>query len=259
MVYSQDSGYRVFRPYVGAGMGLIRTAYSRNPRFGAMGRVAGTNSAMVNRRSVRKGRTNTFAKKVRNLAPYKHNTINDSTNTTTMTHNTIYTTSITAKVGQGLTNTDRIGDFIHPVSLKVKGLIVAPTTAGAYYYRILVGYSGEEYNVSASNAGLTATEIFLPSQGGFVQGAANVNPKAFTCLYDEMVDVNSVITATSDLKSVSFTVPLSGKFSYQASASAFGKTRNLYFVIIGHVVGGVNGTTACGVGSFNSDLVFQDS
>jgi len=257
MVYK---GYG-FTPY-GAAAGIYSAAqlYRNNPaptpRF--TGNYKQPMSVVTRRKTVRTGRPS-FAKKVRSLAPYKHNTINDSANTATMTHNTIYTTNITAKVTQGVTNADRIGDFIHPVALKVRGLIVTTAVTGAFAYRILVGYSGEEYNVTASNAGLTATELFLPSTGAFVAGQAIVNHKAFTVLYDETVDINSLVATAADRKTVQLKVSLSGKFPYQASTSSMGKTRNLYFVIIGHVVGGVAGTTSTGTGSFNSDLIFQDS
>lgn len=73
-----------------------------------------------------------------------------------------------------------------------------------------------------------------------------------------MIDINSLVATASDLKTIAFTVPLSGKFSYQASAAVFGKMKNLYIVVIAHVVGGVNGTTACGSMVLNTDLVFQD-
>ena len=256
MVYSQDSGYNFasrFRPYVGPGLALSQLV---RPRFGSMFQSKGAVYSTAYKRRKLVGSRNSFAKRVRNLAPYKHNTINDSANTTTMTHNTIYTTNITAKVAQGLTNTDRIGDFIHLSAMKVRGLIVTPAVTGAFAYRIIVGYSGEEYNVTASNAGLVASEIFLPSTGAFVVGQAIINPKAFTCLYDEIVDINSLTATAQDLKSVQFKVNLNARFPYQASTSTMGKTRNLYFVIIGHVVGGVAGTTSTGTGSFNSDLIF---
>ena len=244
-------------PYAGAayvGTRAMSRRLSANPTFAGKGSAGST----VMRRRPAKSRK-TFAKRVRSLAPYKHNTLNDTTNQTAMTHGTIYTTNLTSKVGQGTTNTDRIGDFIHPVSLKCRGVINTPATTGAFEYRILVGYSGEEYNVSASNAGLITSEIFLPSTGAGFTTNAIVNPKAFTCLYDEVVDINSLVATASDLKSVAFTVPLAGKFPYQSTGSVFGKVKNLYMVVIGNVIGGVVGTTATGTYLFNTDLVFQDS
>jgi len=217
------------------------------------------NTMTVRRRALRRGSSNSFANRVRSLAPYKHNAIPDASNTAVMTHNTIYTTSITAKVAQGDTNADRDGDAIILTAFKWSGVYNSPTTAGAYICRVLIGYSGEEYNVTGSNAGLIAAELFLPGTGGSFFARAIVNPKAFTVLSDTFYDVNSLITTTSDVKTVEGKIQLSGKFPYQQSTSAFGKFKNLYMVVISGVVGGVSGTTASGSFFINTDLIFQNS
>jgi len=227
------------------------------------GSVAGTSRSVVRAKRVprqRRGSRGSFAAKVRSLAPYKHSTLNDSVNTSSMTHNTIYTTNITAQITQGDGNANRDGDAVILVSLKVKGAIHSPAATGAFMYRLIIGWSGEEYAVTGSSSGIVDAELILPNQGTSFKANANVNPKAFTVLHDEMLEINSLIASSTDVKSFAFNVPFSGaKFAYQASASTFGKLKNLYCIVIPSVVGGSGGVTACGSFFINTDLVFQNA
>jgi len=236
---------RVVSAYRGSGPGVsLPTSYARS---------------MVVSKKRRGLKRRSFADRVRRLAPYKHNTLADSTVTNAMTHNTIYTTNLTAKITQGDTNQDRNGDSLVLAAVKVSGIIHTPTTSGAYNYRVLLLYSGEEYNVTASAAGLANTEIFLPNGGGSFMTRAIINPKTCTVLHDQMYDVNSLVTATSDNITCNFKVNLKGKFPYQSSGSVFGKNRNIYLVVISAVVGGTSGVTASGTYFLNTDVIFQDS
>lgn len=253
-------GFSGFRPYAGLGYGALTAGVLGARRFGMNANVGnGTNSSMVlTRRPKRRGKYKTFAQKVRNVHGYKHNTLSSSAVSNVMTHQTIYTTNLTSKIVQGDSNADRDGDSVHLTAFKLKGVIHSPTTAGAYVYRVLVGWSGEEYALTASSAGLTSAELFLPNQGGAFFATANVNPKAFTVIHDEIIDINSNITATSDLKSIAFNVPIKQKYAYQSTGSTFGKFKNLYIVVISGVVGGTSGTTASGSYFFDTDLIFQN-
>jgi len=85
-----------------------------------------------------------------------------------------------------------------------------------------------------------------------------VNPKAFTVLHDEVIDINSIVVATQETHALAFTIPVQTRFQYQASASQFGKTRNLVVVVTSFVPGGVTGTTATGTIQLSSDLIFKD-
>jgi len=142
--------------------------------------------------------------------------------------------------------------------LKIKGNIQSASTAGGYAYRIIVGYSTAQKNVTASSLGLVNTDIFLAGTGTNFIGGAIINPKAFTVLHDSVVDINSPVAATADIAQIDIKVPLSGKFDYIGENGVYGKVRNLYIVVIGAVIGGTTGTTACGSYFLNSDLVFQD-
>lgn len=238
---------------VGAGISTYKNRYMA-PATTATVRGYNNRYAVGPRRKA--GKRQSFATKVRSIAPYKHNTLSDSTNTSAMTHNTVYTTNLTSKIAQGDDNTARDGDAVFLTNAKIRGAYHSPATTSSTVVRILVGWSGEEHNVTASNAGLVSTEIFLPSSGGGLLSTAIVNPKAFTVLHDYVIDTNSLVAASTDVTSFAFNVPIKQKFLYQNTASVFGKVRNLYIVVIGSIIGG-----AGSVGTFliNSDVVFQNA
>lgn len=193
------------------------------------------------------------------LHPAKHYTGETSP---TLVHNTVTSMCPTQGIVQGDGNTQRDGDAIQLEALKMKGTFVTNSTAGAYQYRVLVGWSGEEYTTANIATGLVsalgASEIFLPSTQGWVNNAI-VNPKAFTLLYDQTFDINSQIAATQDSQAFNLTVPIHQSFAYQASGSVQGKTKNLYVVVIGSVAGGTTGSTASGQVLLSYDLIFKNN
>jgi len=183
----------------------------------------------------------------------KHKTANPST---AMTHNTMYTYNVTGQIVQGDSNQDRDGDSINLEALKLRGFFDTSATAGAYSFRIIVGYSGEEYAATNfTTVGLTSGEVFLPNASNNFTGV--INPKAFTVIFDSNVDINSQVAGASDISSMLKTISLKRKFPYQATASVFGKDVNLYVVVVGYVVGGVAGVTAVGEVSLATDCIFK--
>lgn len=225
----------------------------RNNPSGA--RTMGTQNIVTTKRKKRTSKRS-FAAKLMNAQPAKHQS---GQTIATMFHDQIWSFNVTAAITQGDSNANRNGDYVHLAAIKIKGFFNAASTAGAYSYRILVGYTGEEYsNTSLSSTALTDAEIFIPNTTANFRGAGIVNPKAFTCLYDETIDVNSEIAATLSLKSYAFTVQLDKRFPYQASASVFGKTQNLMIAVIAGVAGGTLGVTAAGGTTLSYDLIFKD-
>jgi len=183
----------------------------------------------------------------------KHKTNNSSV---AMIQNNIYTLNLTAAIVQGDTNQDRDGDHVNLEALKLRGFVDTAVTAGAYSFRYIVGYSGEEVGSTTwTAAGLTGGEIFLP--GGSSNFTSIINPKTFTVLYDVNIDINSQVAGASDISSVIKSIQLKRDFNYQSTASTFGKDTNLYMICIGIVVGGTNGTTIIGEVSMSSDLIFK--
>jgi len=174
------------------------------------------------------------------------------------THNTLYSNNATQSITQGTTNANRMGDKVHLDSIVINGLFSTAATAGAYTYRVLVLWSGNEYSTGATfTSGLTFSEIFLPSTGGSYVTTSVINPKAVTCLYDEVIDINSTVAATSDLATFRTRIPLRQEFAYESSGSIYGKTKNLYLVVMGSVTGGTPGTTQLGTVAVSYDLIFK--
>lgn len=205
----------------------------------------------------RKQLTSSIKRVISSEKPAKHRSFYTAV---AMTHNQIYSMSPTEVVTQGDTNEDRDGDQIELCALKLKGSFFAPTTANGYSYRIIVGYSGEEYPVNGSLtvSGLVDAEIFLPNTGSGHRTNGLINPKAFTCLHDETIDVNSLLDTVSDVYSYYVEVPLNNhKFYYQATQSIYGKTRNLYVVVISTATGGTLGITNSGAVQMSTDLIFK--
>lgn len=219
------------------------------------GRSSGTQN-MVTAKRKRKPNRNSFRSKLMAVTAAKHHT---GTQAQAFTHDSIYSLNVTAGIVQGDLNSTRNGDSIHLAAIKIKGFFNAATAAGAYSYRILVGYTGEEYtNTSFSAAAIGDVELFLPNTTNSFRGTGIINPKAFTCLYDETIDVNSEVAAALSLKSYAFTVQLDKRFPYQASGSVLGKDKNLMIVVIGSVAGGSLGVTAAGGTTISFDCIFKD-
>lgn len=273
-----NDNYRmVYRPGVRALQAGVRAAHRAYEYLGETATTQELNSkkrkmAPVSKQTyknanpystIRKNKSRTYKNKIKSTllkmaVPY-HLTISDSTNGVLLKHNTIYSYNITAQCVQGTSNINRQGDGVYLEYLKVRGYVRSDAVADTYVYRILVGWSGEEFNpASLLSTALTATEIFLPNTGNFSQASSLINPKAFQVLYDETIDINSNIAGVDDIHSVTTAIPLKTKFTYQAAASVYGTSRNLYFVVLSSNPGGTVGVTATGDAGFALDLCFKN-
>lgn len=176
-----------------------------------------------------------------------------------MTSGTLYTMIPTALPTQGDSNSSRDGDAIVLCGLKLKGLYNTNATAEAYSFRIIVGYTGEEYSNTTFASGLGSTELFHTSTATGYTSNGIINPKAFTCLYDEKFTLNSEISAVRSRVDYEINVPLDNQtFYYQAAASALGKTKNLAVVIVADSIGGTTGTTDVGGTTISWDFIYKN-
>jgi len=170
----------------------------------------------------------------------------------------MHTANITAAITQGTTNANRIGDKIHLEKLIIEGIFAAPTTAGAYNYRIIVCWSGNEYNPTGLGSAFgTYADMFLPNTGGAFLTNGIINPKGPTVLWDSRYDINSAISTTADIVTYRKTISLKQDFAYESTGAVYGKYKNLYVIVIGCVIGGSTGTTQVGNVAFSTDLVFK--
>lgn len=228
------------------------------PFIGPKNRISYRNNASRSYTTVRsrkpKGKTS-FKSLVTSTLPSKQMS---AQLTGAFTHSTQLTLNPTAMVTQGTANYNRVGDQIQLQALKLNGVYFSHTTAGAYTFRILVGYSGEEYANTTFATGLTTAQLFLPNTYTNFVSTGIVNPRAFRVLHDSKIDLNSQITAVADLQSFSHTISLGGvKFDYQESTSLLGKTKNLYVVVVADVAGGAIGTTVSGSMIMSTDLIYK--
>ena len=273
-----NDNYRfVYRPGVRAFQAGVRASYRAAEYLGTPDISPELNSnkrkmAPVSRKNyqnakpystVRKIKSKTSKDKIKatllKMALPYHLTISDVTNGNTIKHNQVFSYNLTAQVIQGTSNINRQGDGLYLEYLKLRGYVRSDSVADTYVYRILVGWSSEEFNpATLLTTGLTYADIFLPNTGTFSFASSLINPKAFQVLFDETIDINSKIAAIDDIKTVMATIPLKTKFTYQAAASTFGTARNLYFVVIGSNPGATAGVTNIGDCAVAVDLCFKN-
>jgi len=212
----------------------------------------------MNKRKRTVPRRMSFKKAVLNVKPAKHLSGESSV---TINHNQILTCIPSQAITQGTGNTQRDGDAIYLAALKLRVNCQAAAASNGYTFRVLVGWTGEEYttaNIATTLvASVTAAELFLPTTTTFWMPNAQINPKAFTILHDQTYDINSQVASTSDVISDSYTVPINQNFEYQSTGSVQGKTRNLCIIAIGSVVGGSSGVTGVGNVVASWDLIFK--
>lgn len=220
-------------------------------RTGGVGGI--TTTRRINNKK-RKGTKKTFKSKVKSINPAKHLSGNTGV---TINNAVIYTMNLTAQIGQGTGNNNRLGDSVYLEALKMEGFFQSATDPNAYRFRLIIGWSGEEYGTTTLASGsLTSSELFLPSTDTTVTNAI-VNPKAFTTLYDEVHDLNSQVSDYRTIQSTRFTIQIKQSFPYQAATSVYGKTKNLYAVVVAYAAD-VAANTAIGSAVLSYDLIFKD-
>jgi len=252
MVYS-----RQLVNYVPYSTGLLPGLFGTGQRASAGMRTGSSRTLTTTRtRKNRRKGPPSFRSMMEKNKPTKHYTTAQSVS---FTHNTLSTVNVTAGVTQGDLNSSRDGDSISVTGLKMNGQYFSDALAGAYTFRILVGYSGEEYaSTTFAGAGLGSSELFLPNTGTTFSTLGCINPRAFTVLHDQKIDLNSQIASVVDVGSFSFYVPLNNaRFDYQATGSALGKNKNLYVIVMACAGGGTTGTTATGTLVCAIDLLFK--
>jgi len=251
--YAQMAGYGAMA-YGGAGYAGLRSlsAKSQQRRGSHVGRtLVGS----------KRRKTKSVSGLVKNVI-YKMAEKKQYSNTTpiaSLLHGSIYTQSITTKLVQGTTEATRVGDAVQLSDVMIKGVFATASTANAYQFRVMVVSSGEEYNVDGTTSGLTTAELFNQGITAGTQVNAMVNPKAVTVLHDEVVNINSTISGVSDGGLIDVTVPLNDQnFKYQSSGSVYGKSKNIYVVVIGWVLSGTAGTTSTGSITYNWLVNYRD-
>jgi len=245
------SSIKQYAPY---GMGALQYAAQRYTPQQRMRHNTSPMSLVTTKRR-KLSRSNSFHALAVKEMPAKHFCNSSATN---LLHGTYNTVIPTAGIVQGISNTTRIADHVQLCAIKIKGCFQSSASAAGYSYRILVGFTGEEYNLpTLLGSGLGSTELMIANSDANWVANGIINPKAFTVLHDSTYDINSQIAAVADIASFAMTVPLNTKFDYQANGSIYGKTKNLAVVVVGNQIGGVTGTTITGQVILSYDLIFK--
>jgi len=147
-----------------------------------------------------------------------------------------YGTNLTAQIAQGNADGNRIGDEVYLESLEFGLWFAASTTANdTYILRVLIVWSGEEYNPTAgtfSDSILTAGDIFVANRPASGPLTGVCNPKGVTVVFDRTYTLHSLVSGVAIAETARGFASLKKKFKYQSAASAFGKSSNLYLLAI---------------------------
>ena len=175
-----------------------------------------------------------------------------TTNFTTANSGVIHSTNMTAKLAAGTSDGQRVGDTVFLVSLQFNITFITCPDENFYKYRVIVGWSGEEHNPTGfGTTGLVVADVFVNS--AFDNGTMITNDKAFTVLYDNIIDINSQIIDIVDGKTIRGFIKLNQKFDYQSQGGIFGKRKNLYVCVIPQYGQG----TPTNLGTMNANFVLK--
>lgn len=248
-----------YRPYANY---MIGTALSGRPPYGpktSPGQymyAGGQDGSVVYKRGTRKKRKSSLRTKIADLKEAKHLTNSQAFD---VLHSTGYAMCPTAAILQGDAIANRDGDSITLAALKLNGSFDAPTASNGYEFRVIVGYTREVGVTTTFTSSLGSTAVFLPNTATGELTNGIINPKLFTCLYDERHTVNSLLTGVRDRCLFDVKVNLNNmRFDYAQPGGTTGKFKNLVVYVMADAIGGVVGVTNTGGFNLSWDLIFKD-
>lgn len=219
-------------------------------------------STKSTRRTYRPKKQVSFASRVKKVikatAQLKHS--GNELFTDPVASQTFYFVSPTQRISQGTDIQSRLGDQVKLQYLKINGYVNAPsTTLTNTRWRIFVFYSSIGAAAATTTSGaFTASQLFQSGTGVANKTSGIFDEKAITVLADQLIDLNSMVDTSKDVKSFAMNIPLHDfKFSYVDGGSAFGKNKNLYLAVTGYTT---NVAAAANIGSYyySYDLGFKD-
>lgn len=256
----QGSRYRAAGYSLVGGSTLFGGSNSVAPKVSQAMSGSRSRSYTKTKRKTRASRSYTLSRAIRGTQPAKHCPFSDISIGSGL-HNNVYTWGPTQAIVRGTANDQRIGDsvFLEAIKLNFYG-VSNPAITKAVELRVIVCYSGEEYSTpfAFTASGLQPSEMFVTSALNGWMPNSLVNPKGITVLDDRTIVYNNSISGVADLESHSYTVSLKTKFPYQSAGSVYGKTRNLYVVVMGSILDGVTNSTLAYSVNFSGDLIFKD-
>lgn len=182
---------------------------------------------------------------------------------TGMVQNNIYTSCLVTEIGQGTSNTTRVGDsiFIRGFNVKLQLQNASTGTNNSTMFRWMAIETGIEVAAGLSGAwttaGMTALQLFLNGivTNGTTQGL--VNYKDITVLADHCFEVTPKIASQLVVSKHSIYVPYNKKYLYQQQNSGYNKFKQIYFVAMAINPG--SGVVTVGDLYQSTDIVFKNS
>lgn len=202
-----------------------------------------------------------FAKRVRKVisstAQVKH--ASNTSATASMDQDVMYFTSPTQNIAQGTSITTRVGDQIKLKYLRLNGLFHASALANACTrFRVAVFFCADGKSASSVTSGaFTAAEIFMPNTTS-TNTYGMFDEKYVNVLADIIVDLNSSVSTSLDVKSWAINIPLKNvTCNYKESGSAFSAKKNLYIMITSYSPNAAQATDT-GAFTYSYDLAYND-
>jgi len=237
--------------------GATISAPNKNSKVAQMvRRYQGSTRTMTKTKRKRGGSSRmSLTRRILNTVPAKHFKYNNATALSKGAP--IYTWSPTQSVLRGTADDQRVGDTITLCSLKWNGVFNSDVTSNSYIYRLIIGFTGEEFNAATFLTNYTTGELFQSSTVGAIKSNGIVNPKAFTLLFDQKFTISSNLAGVVDVMPVVGSINLKNqKFVYQADGSTYGKMKNLVVIIMGDEIVGSAAPNAGGA-SISWDFCFK--
>jgi len=178
-----------------------------------------------------------------------------------MLHNTIYTLNVLGNIPVGAGNGSRISSIIELDDVKLKvnfsnfGSLKPEHTI---QFRCMWIKSSAEHQQSSDTlaSGLGSTDIFESGSGLLINSI--VDKSKCTVLSDEVITLQpSGAFLTTKFQNCDVSLRQM-KMKFNSPTSNYSDNKNLYYVVIPYVFGGVGGTTIVGATQYEAKVSFQD-
>lgn len=179
----------------------------------------------------------------------------------TLKHNTLYTTAPTQVVVRGDAGNQRTGDQIYLRYLKLHGVVGNRTTQDQSTFRVLLVKCENRFTATNPDttwfSGVGISNIFFAALD---YAYALVDPN-LECkvLYDKLYTVRANQSGTLNTQQFEASVPIMKMLTYDKQNQTYFKDEQYYWVVIPSTPNGVTGTTDVGLLNLTGIVTYRDS
>lgn len=158
-------------------------------------------------------------------------------------------------IGQGTTDSTRIGDEIFLNHFKVRLYFQTQTaTSATQMYRVMIIKTRTEANLTS----LTYGDIFKNASGSFLTDL--IDDEKVTVIKSRMIRIVPQVSSTVIAQTVYMTKRMKNvRFRYNGDNAGYGKSHNYYLVIMGMIQGGTTGVATAGTVAGNVIIGYKDA